>query len=142
MKQESLPGDVGSVKPKPPTLEMVKEEALRIGLSEIEAEKFYSYFESNGWMVGRVKMKSWTAALNNWRLRSHQGKPREEARRERTVYEITKIIEAKRKIADQILFANSSETANGRKWSSELARARFRKLVSEIKELVEKLAGM
>lgn len=34
-----------------------------------EAEKFYNYFESNGWLVGgRSKMKNWKAAANNWIL--------------------------------------------------------------------------
>ena len=31
-----------------------------------EGAKFYNYFESNGWMVGRNKMKDWHAAANNW----------------------------------------------------------------------------
>ncbi|MBN9294006.1 MAG: transcriptional regulator [Flavobacteriia bacterium] len=35
----------------------------------IEAEKFYNYFESNGWLVGgKTKMKDWKAAARNWML--------------------------------------------------------------------------
>lgn len=38
-----------------------------------EAEKFYNYFESNGWLVGgRAKMKNWKAAANNWMLNSNK----------------------------------------------------------------------
>ena len=34
-----------------------------------EAEKFYNYFESNGWLVGgKTPMKNWKAAANNWML--------------------------------------------------------------------------
>lgn len=34
-----------------------------------EAEKFYNYFQSNGWLVGgRTKMKDWKAAARNWML--------------------------------------------------------------------------
>lgn len=38
-----------------------------------EAEKFYNYFESNGWLVGgKTPMKNWKAAANNWMLNSQQ----------------------------------------------------------------------
>ncbi|NHN24150.1 transcriptional regulator [Flavobacterium jejuense] len=38
---------------------------------EIEAEKFYNHFESNGWLVGgKTKMKDWKAAIRNWLLNS------------------------------------------------------------------------
>lgn len=33
----------------------------------IEAEKFYNYFQSNGWKIGgRAPMKDWQAAARNW----------------------------------------------------------------------------
>jgi hypothetical protein len=36
-----------------------------------EAEKFFNYFESNGWLVGgKTPMKNWQAAANNWMLNS------------------------------------------------------------------------
>ncbi|WP_027470952.1 hypothetical protein [Saccharicrinis fermentans] len=39
------------------------------GYSEIEAQRFFNYYESNGWMVGgRSKMKDWKAAARNWML--------------------------------------------------------------------------
>ena len=39
-------------------------------------EKFYNYFESNGWLVGgRSKMKNWKAAANNWMLNSKKFNP-------------------------------------------------------------------
>ena len=31
-----------------------------------EANKFFNYYEANGWMVGKNKMKNWRAAANNW----------------------------------------------------------------------------
>ncbi len=35
----------------------------------LEAQKFYNYFEANGWKVGgRTKMKNWKAAARNWML--------------------------------------------------------------------------
>jgi len=38
-----------------------------IGLPDSEIAKFYDYYESNGWCVGRVKMRSYEAALRNWK---------------------------------------------------------------------------
>jgi len=31
-----------------------------------EANKFYDFYESKGWVVGRNKMKCWKAAVRNW----------------------------------------------------------------------------
>jgi len=50
-----------------PTLEAVKLAAAKAGLPDIEAEKFFNYYESNGWRVGRNPMKSWIHALTNWK---------------------------------------------------------------------------
>jgi hypothetical protein len=49
-----------------PTLEQINTEAALIGLSTIEVDKFWNYYESNGWKVGKNPMKSWPAALRNW----------------------------------------------------------------------------
>lgn len=59
-----------------PELADIKEHALKIGLPPREAEKFHAYFESNGWMVGRTKMKRWHAALTNWKLRWEERQPK------------------------------------------------------------------
>lgn len=32
----------------------------------IDAEKFFNYYESNGWKVGRNSMKDWKATVKNW----------------------------------------------------------------------------
>jgi len=32
----------------------------------IDAEKFWNYYESNGWKVGKNTMKSWKAAIHTW----------------------------------------------------------------------------
>ena len=44
--------------------------------SEIEAEKFYNHFQSNGWLVGgKSKMKDWNAAARNWMLNAQKFSP-------------------------------------------------------------------
>lgn len=55
-----------------PTLAMVKLEAAKIGLSDLEADKFFSYYEANGWRVGKNTMKSWPHALIGWKMRSNE----------------------------------------------------------------------
>ena len=64
----------------PPTLEEVKAYCLESG-HRIDAERFIDYYESNGWMVGRNKMKDWKAAVRNWAKREDE-KPKKEERRD------------------------------------------------------------
>ncbi len=41
--------------------------------TDLEAEKFFNHFESNGWLVGgKSKMKNWQAAARNWISRSEE----------------------------------------------------------------------
>ena len=49
-----------------PTLEQLNTKADLIGLPTTEVDKFWNYYESNGWKVGKNPMKSWPAALQNW----------------------------------------------------------------------------
>jgi len=61
----------------PPTLEMVinkMTEKLDDFTAQGEAQKFISYYESNGWKVGKNKMKSWEAAAAGWVSRMSENK--------------------------------------------------------------------
>lgn len=33
-----------------------------------EAEKFWNFYESKGWMIGKNKMKSWKSAIKTWKF--------------------------------------------------------------------------
>lgn len=70
---------------------MIATEGVRIGLPMIECEKFFYHHESKGWKIGNTKMKSWTAAMQTWLIRWKQDQAPEKPK---TVFEITKIIEA------------------------------------------------
>ena len=51
----------------PPTVNQVDEYMQSICKGSYdEAEKFVNFYESKGWLVGKVKMKSWQAAVRNW----------------------------------------------------------------------------
>ena len=56
-----------------PTLEEVINQFQVKGCDEkIEPEQFFAYYESNGWYVGRSKMKNWRAAVAGWLLRKEK----------------------------------------------------------------------
>ena len=53
----------------PPDIVAVQNYFLELKSSEIEAEKFYNYFQSNGWKVGgKAPMQDWQASARNWLL--------------------------------------------------------------------------
>ena len=49
----------------PPTRQELQDYCAREGFT-LEADQFLDYYESNGWMVGRNRMRSWQAAVRNW----------------------------------------------------------------------------
>ena len=68
-----------------PTLEEAQIYFLEKNFPEVEAQRFFNYFESNGWLVGgRTKMKDWKAAARNWMLNTKKfgNKPNNSVRTE------------------------------------------------------------
>jgi hypothetical protein len=54
-----------------PNLQEVKSYFQENNFPEIEAQKFFNYFSSNGWLVGgKTPMVDWQAATQNWILNS------------------------------------------------------------------------
>ena len=56
-----------------PTIAEVQEYCDERG-NDVDAEKFISYYTSNGWRVGKNPMKDWKAAVRTWEKNSY-GKP-------------------------------------------------------------------
>jgi hypothetical protein len=53
---------------KKPTVDELKDYARELGYNDFDAEQFFDYYEACGWTVGRGKpMRSWKAAVRNWR---------------------------------------------------------------------------
>lgn len=50
---------------QPPTLEEVKAYCLE-RKNNVDPERFIDYYTSNGWLVGKTKMKDWKAAVRTW----------------------------------------------------------------------------
>ena len=52
-----------------PTIEEIEKFAHEYNLRNLDAQYFYDYYESNGWMVGKNHMKDWKATAKNWNRR-------------------------------------------------------------------------
>jgi hypothetical protein len=56
-----------------PTIENIKIYFLEQNFPELEANKFFNYFSSNGWLVGgKTPMVDWQAASQNWMLNANK----------------------------------------------------------------------
>jgi len=49
-----------------PSIVELKNYMLEIGMNDV-SEKWFDYYESNGWLVGKNKMKNWRAAVRTWK---------------------------------------------------------------------------
>lgn len=49
-----------------PTSDEIKSYLVEKGITNVDAERFFDFYESNGWMVGKNKMKDWRATVRNW----------------------------------------------------------------------------
>lgn len=49
----------------PPTLEEVQDYCIERN-NNVDANRFIDYYTSNGWLVGKNKMKDWKAAVRTW----------------------------------------------------------------------------
>lgn len=57
-----------------PTIQDIKSYVEENGYS-VDAEKFYYFYDSKNWMVGKNKMKKWESALMTWERGNKAGNP-------------------------------------------------------------------
>jgi hypothetical protein len=68
-KQTEKSRQKSSAKKEIPDLELKKEYFKFQENSEFEAERFFNYYSSNGWLIGgKTEMKDWKASARNWML--------------------------------------------------------------------------
>jgi uncharacterized protein YdaU (DUF1376 family) len=67
-ENENINKDINTNKSKCNFEEALEYISIRLGIEQgkTEAQKFFNYYESNGWKVGKNPMKNWKAAANNW----------------------------------------------------------------------------
>ncbi len=58
----------GSSRFQKPTIEEIRQYCLEEGYN-VDAEQFYNFYESKGWLVGKSPMKDWKAAVRTWEQR-------------------------------------------------------------------------
>lgn len=57
-----------------PTIEQVAAYCKEKGY-DVEAERFFNYYESKGWVVGKSPMKDWKAAVRTWASNQKSSQP-------------------------------------------------------------------
>ncbi len=67
-KEKKIKKEKSTVKAKAFTIPAIDEikEYCKERKNNVDAEKFFDYYESKGWLVGKTKMKNWQAAIRNW----------------------------------------------------------------------------
>lgn len=58
----------------PPTVDEVRDYCYDRG-NAVDPQRFVDYYTSNGWMVGKNKMKDWKAAVRTWEQKEGKAKP-------------------------------------------------------------------
>ena len=98
----------GSSRFQKPTIEEIRQYCLEKGYN-VDAEQFFNFYESKGWVVGKSPMKNWRAAVCTWNKREKEVAPRKrESRKESAV-------EHNLKVMDQMFGTNLHQQAYGQK---------------------------
>lgn len=71
---KSIKGKTKTLKFKAPTANEILGYFLGKNSIEYEANKFFNFYESNGWKVGKNKMKNWKASASGWISRNKPNK--------------------------------------------------------------------
>ena len=98
----------GSSRFQKPTIEEIRQYCLEKGYN-VDAEQFFNFYESKGWVVGKAPMKNWRAAVSTWNKREKEIPQRKrESRKEST-------FEHNLKVMDQMFGTDMHSQAYGKK---------------------------
>ena len=61
----------GSSRFQKPTIEEIRQYCQEKGYN-VDAEQFFNFYESKGWVVGKSPMKNWRAAVSTWNKREKE----------------------------------------------------------------------
>ena len=98
----------GSSRFQKPTIEEIRQYCLEEGYN-VDAEQFFNFYESKGWVVGKSPMKDWKAAIRTWEKREKEVPQRKRATHKESVFEHNL------KVMDQMFGTNMHEQAYGKK---------------------------
>ena len=98
----------GSSRFQKPTIEEIRQYCLEKGYN-VDAEQFFNFYESKGWVVGKSPMKNWRAAVSTWNKREKEVPQRKRESRKESV------LEHNLKVMDQMFGTNLHQQAYGQK---------------------------
>ena len=98
----------GSIHFQKPSLEAIRAYCSSRG-NNVDAEQFFNFYESKGWVVGKSPMKDWKAAIRTWEKREKEVPQRKRATHKESV------LEHNLKVMDQMFGTNMHEQAYGKK---------------------------
>ncbi len=91
-----------------PTIEEIRQYCLEKGYN-VDAEQFFNFYESKGWVVGKSPMKNWRAAVSTWNKREKEIPRRKRESRKESAFEHNL------KVMDHIFGTNLHQQAYGQK---------------------------
>lgn len=91
-----------------PTIEEIRQYCLEKGYN-VDAEQFFNFYESKGWVVGKSPMKNWRAAVNTWNKREKEIPQRKRESRKESAFEHNL------KVMDQMFGTDLHSQAYGKK---------------------------
>ena len=98
----------GSSRFQKPTIEEIRQYCLEKGYN-VDAEQFFNFYESKGWVVGKAPMKNWRAAVSTWNKREKEIPRRKRESRKESAFEHNL------KVMDQMFGTNLHQQAYGQK---------------------------
>ena len=98
----------GSIHFQKPSIDAIREYCSSRG-NNVDAEQFFNFYESKGWVVGKSPMKDWKAAIRTWEKREKEVPQRKRATHKESVFEHNL------KVMDQMFGTNMHEQAYGKK---------------------------
>ena len=98
----------GSSRFQKPTIEEIRQYCLEKGYN-VDAEQFFNFYESKGWVVGKSPMKNWRAAVCTWNKREKEIPQRKRESRKESAFEHNL------KVMDQMFGTNLHQQAYGQK---------------------------
>ena len=91
-----------------PSIDAIREYCASRG-NNVDADQFFNFYESKGWVVGKSPMKDWKAAIRTWEKREKEVPQRKRATHKESV------LEHNLKVMDQMFGTNMHEQAYGKK---------------------------
>ena len=98
----------GSSRFQKPTIEEIRQYCQEKGYN-VDAEQFFNFYESKGWVVGKAPMKNWRAAVSTWNKREKEIPQRKRESRKESAFEHNL------KVMDQMFGTNLHQQAYGQK---------------------------